>query len=216
MKVWFRFSLMMAVLVLTALACSSGLPPVQQPVSGATLFEDNFSNLTSGWERIQDSDGSTDYADGKYKIVVNTSDTDVWANPGKNYDNVVVQVTAAKVSGTDDNDYGVICRYLNADNFYFFVISSDGYYGIGKVKDGSHLLVNREEMHPSEAIRNGDGTNLIQAVCDGSTLSLYVNNQLLDTQTDEEFKTGDVGLIAGTFGVAGVEVAFDDFRVKKP
>lgn len=216
MKVWFRFSLMITVLILSALACSSGSPPVQQPVSGATLFEDDFSNLTSGWERIQDSAGSTDYIDGKYKIVVNTSDTDVWANPKKNFDNVVVQVTAAKVNGTDDNAYGVICRYVDSNNFYLFVISSDGYYGIGKVKDGRHLLVNREEMLPSEAIRSGDGTNLIQAVCNGSTLSFYVNNQLLDTQTDGEFITGDVGLIAGTFGMAGVEVVFDNFRVKTP
>jgi hypothetical protein len=216
MKPWFRFSLIVLALVVAALACSSGSPPAQQPASGETLFEDDFSNLTSGWDRITDTDGLTDYVDGKYKITVNIADTDVWANPGKKFDNVVIKVTAAKVSGTDDNDYGVICRYVDSNNFYFFVISSDGYYGIGKVKDGKHQLVNREEMLPSEAIRRGEGNNTLQAVCDGSTLSFYVNGELLDTQTDAEFMTGDVGLIAGTFGEAGVEVTFDDFRVKTP
>jgi hypothetical protein len=216
MKLWFRFSLVVLALVAAALACSTGSPLPQQPASGETLFEDDFSNLTSGWDRIQDTDGSTDYVDGKYKIIINIPNTDVWANPRKKFSNVVIRVIAAKLSGSNDNHYGVICRYLDANNFYFFVISSDGYYGIGKVKDGKHQLVNREEMLPSEAIRQGEGNNTLQAVCNGSTLSLYVNNELLDTQTDAEFTTGDVGLIAGTFGEAGVEVIFDDFRVKTP
>jgi len=216
MNMWFRFAPIILVLILSILACSTGSPSVQQAASGETLFEDNFSNPTSGWDRIQDNDGKTDYVDGKYRIAVNTSDTDVWANPGKKYGDVSLQVVAAKVSGTDDNDYGLICRYVDSENFYFLVISSDGYYGIGKVKDGKHILVNREEMLPSEDIRKGEESNTIRADCVGSTLSLSVNGKLLDTQQDSEFLTGDVGLLAGTFGEAGVEVEFDDFKVKMP
>ena len=216
MKVWFRFSPIVLVLILSILACSVGTQNTQQPASGEILFEDDFSNPTSGWDRIQDTDGQTDYIDGKYRVVVKTSDTDVWANPGKKYSDVSIQVVAVKVKGTDDNDYGVICRYVDADNFYFFVISSDGYYGIGKVKDGKHILVNRQEMLPSEDIHKGGETNTIRADCVGSTLTLSVNDKLLDTQQDAEFMTGDVGLLAGTFGEAGVEIEFDDFRVKMP
>lgn len=216
MKVRFRFSPIILVLTLSILACSTGAQTTQQPASGETLFQDDFSNPTSGWDRIQDPDGQTDYIDGKYHIVVNTADTDVWANPGKKYGDVIIQVTAAKVNGTDDNDFGIICRYVDLDNFYFLVISSDGYYGIGKVKDGKNILVNREEMQPSEDIRKGGETNTIWAGCVGSTLSLSVNGKQLDTQQDSEFITGDVGLLTGTFGEAGVEVEFDDFKVKMP
>lgn len=216
MKALSRFSSISLVLALSVLACSVGAQPTLKPASGEVLFYDNFSNPTSGWDRIQDTDGATDFVNGKYRIKVNTPDTDVWANPGKKFSDVIIQVVAAKVGGTNDNDYGVICRYVDSENFYFFVISSDGYYGIGKVKGGKHFLINREEMLPSEDIIQGEGPNVIRADCVGSKLTLYVNGKLLDSQEDAEFMTGDVGLLAGTFSEAGVEVEFDDFSVKVP
>ena len=77
-------------------------------------------------------------------------------------------------------------------------------------------MINREEMLPSEDIIQGEGPNVIRADCVGSKLTLYVNGKLLDSQEDAEFMTGDVGLLAGTFSEAGVEVEFDDFSVKVP
>lgn len=216
MKVWFRFSPIILVFTLSILACSTGAQDPRQAASGDILFEDNFSSPDSGWDRIQDSDGKTDYVDGKYLIEVNTKDINILANPGKKFGDVNIQVMAAKVSGTDNNLYGVICRYENADNFYFFIISSDGYYGIGKSKDGKYILVNQAEMLPSEDIHKGGESNTIQAGCVGSTLTLSVNGKLLDTQEDTEFSAGDVGLLAGTFAEAGVEVEFDNFVVKMP
>jgi hypothetical protein len=216
MKVWVPYLSIFLALTLSILACSTGLQATPRPASGETLFKDDFSNPESGWDRIQDSGGSLDYADGKYQMVVNTADTDVWANPGQKFGDVSVQVRAGKVDGTDNNDYGVICRYMDSDHFYFFVISSDGYYGIGKVKDGQFLMVNNEDMLPSEDIHKGNVTNMIQADCAGSTLSLTVNGKLLDTQKDSEYIAGDVGLLAGTFTEAGVKVEFDDFIVKMP
>jgi hypothetical protein len=203
-------------MALSILACSTGFQNSPRPASGEVLFEDDFSDPTSGWDRIQDSDGKTDYIDGKYRILVNTPDTDVWANPGEKFSDVSIRVTAAKVGGTDNNDFGIICRYVDSDNFYFFVISSDGYYGIGKVKDGQFLMVNQQDMLPSEEIRKSGEANVIRADCVGSTLSLSVNEKVIDTQEDSDFKAGDVGLLAGTFAEAGVEVEFDDFEVKMP
>jgi hypothetical protein len=216
MNAWLRYFSIIVVLAVSILACSTGMQATPKPASGDILFEDNFSNPNSGWDRIQDSGGSIDYVNGKYRMAVNTADTDVWANPGKKFGDVSARVNAAKVSGTDNNDYGVICRYVDSDHFYFFVISSDGYYGIGKAKDGQFLMVNGEDMLPSEDIRKGGETNAIQADCVGNTLSLSINGKQIDTQKDAEYTAGDVGLLAGTFAEAGVEVEFDDFIVKMP
>jgi hypothetical protein len=127
MKAWVRYFSIILVLALSILACSTEMQGTPTPASGDVLFADNFSNPNSGWDRIQDSGGSIDYLNGKYRMMVNTADTDVWANPGKKFGDVSVQVNAAKVGGTDNNDYGVICRYQDS-TIYFFVISSDGYY----------------------------------------------------------------------------------------
>jgi len=214
----FRFIFLILSLLFSILACeavSSGSSGSEQP-SGSVLFQDDFSDPSSGWDRVNVDDGVTDYADGAYRIYVNTSDSDVWANPGLKFDDVYVEVDATKIGGSDDNDYGVVCRYQDGDNFYFFVISSDGYYGVGKVLQGEQQLIGMDSMPPSEVIKKGNVTNHLRAGCVGSKLSLTINDQLLGEYDDTDFTAGDVGLVAGSFSEAGVDIHFDNFVVTKP
>jgi len=123
---------------------------------------------------------------------------------------------AVKAGGPDDNDFGVICRYQDVDNFYFFIISSDGYYGIGKTVDGVQELIGTDQMNPDDAINQGDANNHIKADCVGSHLVLHANGAKLADVEDTSLSSGDVGLIAGTFDEAGADIHFDNFVVRKP
>jgi len=203
-----------SVLMLAALACGSSTPA--EPLPADVLFQDDFSDTSSGWDRVNVDDGVTDYADGVYRIWVNTTSTDVWANPGLNFSDTVVEVEATKVGGPDDNDFGVICRYQDESNFYFFIISSDGYYGLGKVVGGEQMLIGEEELLPSDAIQTGNVTNTILAECNGSNLTLSANGTQLASATDDSFSSGDVGLLAGTFDSSGTDIHFDNFVVRQP
>lgn len=207
------FLFMVVVLALAALACGGG---TTAPLPEGVLFQDDFSNTSSGWDRVRVDDGMTDYDNGAYRIQVNTTDTDVWANPGLSFTDVRVEVDATKIGGPDDNDFGVICRYKDENNFYFGIISSDGYYGIVKVKDGSQNLLGMSELPYSDAIKQGATTNRIRLDCVGSTLTLYANGTLLTSQSDSEFTSGDVGLLAGTYSTPGTDITFDNFQVLKP
>ena len=189
---------------------------INQDNAGRLLFQDDFSDAKSGWDSLSNEDGITDYDNGQYRILVNTTNTDVWANPGLNFTNTIIEVDATKASGDDNNDLGVICRYKDSNNFYFFVISSDGYYGIGKFKDGQQVLVGMESMPPTDAVRQGNATNHIQAECNGSTLRLVVNGQQLAETTDSDFTSGDAGLLAGSFENPGTDILFDNFIVREP
>jgi hypothetical protein len=214
-----RFNFLISALLFSALACQavssgSGNAGAEQP--DGVLFQDDFSDPSSGWDRVNVEAGVTDYLDGAYRIFVNTSDSDVWANPGLKFDDVYIEVDATKIGGADDNDYGVICRYQDSDNFYFFVISSDGYYGLGKVSQGKQRLLGMDSMPPSEVIKKGNVTNHLRAGCVGNTLSLAINDELLIEEADPDFTSGDVGLIAGSFSEAGVDIHFDNFVVIKP
>jgi len=213
-----RLLAFICVLSFSTLACfglsGSGNDLEGQP--GEVLFKDDFSDPESGWDRVIVADGVTDYSDGTYRIFVNKSNTDVWANPNLNFTDVRIDVETSKVGGDDDNDYGIICRYLDSENFYFFVISSDGYYGVGKVSAGIQQLIGVESMPPSESINQGNASNTLRADCVGSTLSFYVNNESLGVYEDTEFSSGDVGLIAGTFDSSGVDIHFDNFMVSRP
>jgi hypothetical protein len=216
-----RLPFLILLLAAASLACSllstditsteAPAPPEQD-----VLFQDDFSSTSSGWDRISVEEGVTDYADGVYRIYVNTSETDVWANPGLDFSDVRVEVEATKVGGDDDNDFGLICRYSDSSNFYFFVISSDGYYGIGRVLDGSQELIGETAMLPTDEVNQGEATNLLRADCDGEELSLYVNGVFVASQMDSSFSAGDVGLIAGSFATEGTDIHFDNFVVRQP
>ena len=207
-----RAWIILIIVQIVILACATGAGPSSQ-----ILFQDNFSDPNSGWDTLRTTEGITDYENGGYRILLNLQNADVWANPRvPNLPrDLQIEVDVTKVAGPDDNDYGVICRYQNNQNFYFFVISSDGYLGIGKVKDGSRQLINRAEMPPSEVIKQGNATNHLRADCNGDTLSLYVNDELVDSQLDSEYGAGDVGLMAGSFQEGGVDILFTNFVVKK-
>jgi hypothetical protein len=210
-----RFILAVIFLALASLACSlfSGQKPSN---STEARFEDDFSKTDSGWDRVNNEDGITDYDNGGYRIKVLTADTELWANPGMNYSDVRIEVDAIRQSGPEDNDYGVICRYQDSDNFYYLLVTSDGYYGIMKVKDGEMTLLSGEEFGTTDQINSGNATNHLRADCIGETLTLYVNGQKLDSQTDSDFPFGDVGLIAGTYTEPGTDIYFDNFKVFVP
>jgi hypothetical protein len=118
--------------------------------------------------------------------------------------------------GPQENRLGLICRRKDDANFYYFVISADGYYGIGKVEDGKWSLLSGDQMQRHDAIQPGAKINHLRADCIGNLLILYVNNQLVGSAQDVDFTSGDVGLLAGAFDVPGVDVYFDNFVVYKP
>lgn len=184
-------------------------------VDTGVLFSDDFSSSNSGWDRASGDEGYTDYDNDAYVISVDVANYDLWANPGEYFTDVSVEVDATLVSGTEDNDIGVICRYQDVSNFYFAVIASDGYYGIGKVADGSQDYIT-DGLPSTDLINLGYDTNHIRFDCIGDSLSLYINGNLAESVSDSDFTAGDVGLMGGTFDTPGVVISFDNFVVYEP
>jgi hypothetical protein len=203
-------------LLLGPLACGLFQPGTSEATPERVVFEDDFSDTQSGWNRAKGPGGESDYADGMYRILVNQSETDIWALSGLDLGDVSIEVNALKVGGDRNNRFGVICRAVDNSNFYSFIISSDGFYGIGKIRDNSYALVGMASLQPSKAILPGSANNQIRADCLGNTLTLYVNGEKLAEVQDSDFSSGDVGLIAGTYEDPGTDIRFDDFIVRGP
>ncbi len=212
-------------LILASLACNAASIAgggTKQPSN--VLFQDDFSDTSTGWASITDSDGITDYDEGFYRIRVDTignskNGMDMWSHPGQDLKgDVRIEVDATKIGGPDDNDMGVLCRYTKKDdtyNFYYFLITSDGYVGIAKMKNSDSNLISSKKMTESDAIKKTT-TNHIRADCIGDKLTLYVNGEQAATATDSDFTGGDIGLIAGTYDTPGTDIHFDNFVVTKP
>ena len=181
------------------------------------LFQDDFSNPDSGWDRQNYAVGSTNYAEDGYLISITAPDQILWANPGQAFKDVSMTVDSVWLDGGEDNNLGIICRYQDVENFYALVISSDGYYGIRRALSGNDTIsfLGNGSMLQSDVI-NMNGRNQLRADCIGSTLSLYVNGELLMQVEDNALAYGDVGLLAGTFSAESTEILFKDFVVRLP
>jgi hypothetical protein len=211
-----RLLALIAALTFATLSCQAVTGRLQTPTASNILFQDDFSNTNSGWDRVNIGKDIADYAKGAYRIYINEPNVNVWANPGLNFSDTRVEVDATKVGGPDDNDFGITCRVKDTNHFYFLIISSDGYYGIGKMKGELQAFIGMEAMLPSEAILQGNRTNHLRADCVGNSLTLYVNGTKVGQATDTEYTSGDIGLIAGTFNKPGTDVHFDNLYVYKP
>jgi len=204
----------LAVLVLVAMACGTG----STASSSKVLFQDKFTNTNSGWPHYQTANSTMDYATGGYHINVTKTDLLTFAKIGKSFQSdVSIEVDATKIAGPDDNYIGVICRYVDVNNFYFFAISSDGYAGIAMYKNNTMSMLSGGNFEPSSAIKQGAATNHLRADCVGTTLTLYVGGTQVSTVTDSTFTAGgDAGLMARANGTAGVDILFSNFVVSKP
>lgn len=214
-----RYFLIFTIPILVILSCTS-FPSIINTISiqpGEIQFQDDFSNPKSGWTRYSDDlIGNLDYSAESYQITVNQSYTMLWSGPSLEFTDVQIEVDTTNLDRFDNDQYGIVCRSIDNNNYYYLVISSDGYYGIGKVKSGVQELIEMPEMLPSETIFQGQNTNHLRADCVGTTIALYVNGVHLISVQDEEFRSGDVGLIAGTFADPTTTIRFDNFSVLMP
>lgn len=208
----------MAVFGLTGCASPRNLfgrsVPTAQP--GTILFQDDFSQETSDWGIWEHSGGAVYYAQGGLRILVKDAQTDVWSVAGKNLADVRIESVAKRLDGAADNDFGLICRYQDNQNFYMFLVSSDGYYGIAKLKNNQHSLIGIEQLQYSSKIQREKVSHRLRADCRGEKLSLYVDGVLLMQGSDADFQTGDVGVLAGAYSTSGVDILFDNFIVTQP
>ena len=206
-------------LALVSLACQFSAPsastPTPIPPSGETLFYDDFTDMSTGWDRFTSAEGTMDYDGSGYRFLVNALQANFWSTPGKSFRDVRMEVDVAKLSGPDENRIGLLCRFVE-NNYYFFMVSSDGYYTIGKYVGGNAIQLGQSEMQFDPSINTGLAVNHLRADCDGNSLNFYVNGNLVAQAQDADFVEGDIGLLAGTFAQPGVDVIFDNFVVLQP
>ena len=196
-------------------ACAAVSIPTAPPSSpGDVLFQEDFDDNTTGWDRVSNENGIMDYDGGGYRILIRQPGFNLWSTPEKNFGDVRIEADVTRLNGPDENRAGLMCRYQNGD-YYFFIISSDGYYAVGKFIGGNILLLGQTEMRPSEFIKVNE-PNHLRADCVGNRLSFYVNFNEAAVVQDTDFTFGDVGLVAGAFSEPGVDVLFDNFVVIQP
>jgi hypothetical protein len=183
---------------------------------GIVLFQDDFSDPNSGWDRVRDEESIQDYEDGNYRFSIRKPAWYYWSTPNLRFSDVRIEVQALDASREGLNAFGVICRYRDAGNFYFFSITTDGYFGASKFENGMETYLGQGTMDSSPAIVQGAGTNHLGVECLGDRLRFFVNGSPLLEVRDSSFSTGDVGLITTLLEGTTSEIRFDNFSVLAP
>jgi len=131
-----------------------------------------------------------------------------------------VRIDARVVNrGVNNNNVSLICRYTDS-GWYEFNIANNGLYWIyaaevsadGKV--GYGLVYNGG----STSIKSGKETNEYTAICNGRTLSLYINGTEARTVTDNKYllTSGQVGISISSFDTLPVAVDVDWVKISQP
>ncbi|MBL8161093.1 MAG: hypothetical protein JNJ61_03850 [Anaerolineae bacterium] len=160
-----------------------------------------------------------------------------------------LRVQAAAADGPLNNGYGVIFRLQNKDNvspgdddYYLFMVSSDGYYQLSRSINGVAKEVST--WIPSQAVNQGLGvSNWLRVVARGDQFQFFVNNQqvalcipddpsaqstynsvsgecvggqMVETLTDASIPSGQIGVAAQSFDQGGVVIDFDNLVILGP
>jgi hypothetical protein len=179
------------------------------------FFKDDFEH-GKGWAETEQSTFSMTYTGNGYLISVKmiTGDSPVFSIRSFNYADLVIQVEIIRDDGPSDNYFGVVCRFVDGQNYYRFVVGRDGYYNIGKKVDGTFTDLSSGKN--PDAYKQGDATNVIRGECVEDTLALYLNGTKLTEVQDKSITAGKVGLVVGTLSDKGADIEFDNFELFQP
>lgn len=187
--------------------------------SGSVLFEEQFTQGETGnWQLEADPAGQTFVASEQLHIQLITPNTAQYAAvPEQFFEDMVVEVTATQLEGSQIDSYGLLFRLQSNSEFYRFEMSSDGHFLVEKrlPAGGWQRLTNGWQL--SSAIKKGHNQeNRLKIEAIGPNFRFFINDQLVFQATDASYGRGQIALSANTFSQGNLLVAFDNVSVKQP
>jgi hypothetical protein len=178
------------------------------------VYEDDFSDPSSGWDDAFDRYTTKQYGNNKYYVDITTSNLVAWGLANRSVSDFRLEVDAAQEMGSNNNGYGVLFRFQDRDNFYRFDISGDGFFLLSKFHAGEWVTL--VPWTASSAINVGQAANRLFVEAVGSQIRVYANNDLLAELEDDTFAKGNFGFFASTFSEPNLTVSFDDIKLWTP
>lgn len=183
-------------------------------------YEETF-DVAGPWPEESNPSAAGQVIGGGYELEVKADSGIFWATGGESFGDGIYEVEATQLAGTLDNGYGMIFMAdTDADDFYAFEVSGDGFTWIGRCQaacqENIELLVG-VGWEEAEMVKTGlNETNVLRVIVDQGNMTFFVNGQEVGRAYDVTFSEGDIGLLVETLGEGGVKVRFDNFRYTPP
>lgn len=139
----------------------------------------------------------------------------------REYDDVKVEASVES-RGSNLNSVSLICRYDPSQGWYEASVANSGLYVIyySKAKPDKSMIYGKLANGGYNKVQTGKGTNTLGFVCQGRTLTLYINGFAVKTIDDNQYvlKNGKVGVAvwSNSDKVNPTNVGFDWFKVSQP
>lgn len=184
--------------------------------SPEVLFQDDFASEASGWG-VWRQVGEAKYENGAYVMRVPKEKDMIAYYSQINVADFMAEVDSQLVEGYDRAQSGMVFRHEDAANYYYVVVTGQGYYKIAKLIGNVWLDIPGGEWARSSYINTGSATNRLKVIAQGPQITLYVNDRYLATVTDSSLRNGSLGPIATSPSDGGpVQVSFDNLRLYAP
>ncbi len=219
--------------------------PVQ---AGEVAYVATFDDFTDDWNLYQGR-LSAQINDSTLRLTAGDINIRPFSTSKQYWGDFDFTVHATPVDGPINNGYGVIFRLQNKgnsspddDNFYLFLISSDGYYQVVRSIDGEQKTLSA--WIPSPLVVQGlEVSNIVRVVAVGDQFRFYINDhpvqlcipdnpdgestyneplggciggQMVDSLTDDTIPYGQLGVVIQALDEPGVVVDFDNVLVVGP
>ncbi len=188
--------------------------PFMMPITPLVLNDllNGQGTDTNEWNDHTYSDGGCQFLGGAYQASGTQPGARHYciANASKDdYSNFIYQIQMRIIEG---NCGGLLFRMANSsDNYYTVEVCRDGTYAmLVYLNDKPTILQHRE----SSAINTGaNQNNVLKVIANGSSLTLYINNQTVVNVSDSTYRHGHIGVFAHAYNNFPTEVAYSNAKV---
>lgn len=163
------------------------------PFTNLTFF-DPLTSSNSQW----DTGSECQFTSSGYEVSIAQAGYFQWCLNTQQVGEMAYQATMIIQQGDCG---GLVYRYVDTNNFYFFEVCQDGTYNSGDEVSGKIYML-YSSFKSSSAIQQGTSQqNVIAVVVQGNTINMYVNGTNIDTATSDaltnsSFSKGSVGMLA--------------------
>jgi hypothetical protein len=177
-------------------------------------FSDDFRRDNGVWSNESDERATYAVERRAYQVEIAEENWIGWSFPQPAIDlapaDFLVEVDVDHVAGPLNGEAGLVFRFVDEKNFYLFAANHDGQYILQKQVGGEWQTI--VDWTTTDELVSGEGaSNRMGVLAEGATLTLLINDRAITQLEDESFTAGSIGLAAGTFADAGLQVAFDNF-----
>jgi hypothetical protein len=186
-----------------------------EPGGGDLLFEDPF-NSAGIWGVGEAEDYAIAAEGGTMNLTVKLPDRWTLTFAGRYLFDFYAEVTATAAVCNGDDSYGLLYRFVDASNFYYFGLGCGARYRVRHYQDGEWKEL--VEWTAAEVVASGQGENgerrmAVRAV--GSQFYFFANGEYLGEASDSTLDEGQFGLLAQASAAGGLAVKFDDLQVRE-